>query len=369
MFVDDLILAVTEAPGHDLARGTGCDISEILDILSDDGPASATTTNSFSIEWSGEALQFNLKHILGSERHPTLWQQPSPELATTSCQKVSLSLELLIPAIHAAGSSDEKQYDYISNTYSTGHVDTDNTMHFMYWSYIRNKYVTLEPPLRGHDLLGGGSADFDRMKSGNSEATNVLDAPNPIKESLVDPPMIDFDFKFKDPSFSCTQKIAVGMPLFEADMWESLDSSLSKGADVVNILSQKWMPVEKPYNVLCPLKSVTLRMFSEVMDNKIELVDQIYICVDGGFHKEKDLCTWALVAFVVDSSLNAQVLCSSGGIAPVDPDSHCCLGGVSKSAYHAELYAQIMARIFITQHCQEIGAKAITICYIPFQLP
>ncbi len=91
---------------------------------------------------------------------------------------------------------------------------------------------------------------------------------------------------------------------------------------------------------------------------------QIHIYVDGGFAPAGDLdaaiescnATWAFAVVAVNEHMQGKLMCSSGGHVTFNNESNVFLGENNFSSFDPELYAQIMARLYILQQSEPFQA-------------
>ncbi len=104
----------------------------------------------------------------------------------------------------------------------------------------------------------------------------------------------------------------------------------------------------------CPLKDHR-RVFFEVTDLSYIAphdVCKVYVYTDGGFAPLLDFehTTWSLCIVIVDRSGRMHVWCSAGGVVPFEVGHPAFLGEMlPSSSFVAEVYAQVVAKIFVLQ--------------------
>ncbi len=145
----------------------------------------------------------------------------------------------------------------------------------------------------------------------------------------------------------------------EEPLWKAIDQRACAGASVSEAIKAKWMPYSIHIPDGCPLKdvsSIAIRQ-GEGLDLGYHNAHQIHIYVDGGIvpgqndSDDADSChaTWALAVIAVDESMQGKLMGSSGGHVTFNAASDLYLGEDNPSSFDPELYAQVMARIFIIQ--------------------
>ncbi len=109
----------------------------------------------------------------------------------------------------------------------------------------------------------------------------------------------------------------------------------------------------------CPLKDVSSIAIKQgaSLDLGYHNAYQLHIYVDGGITPGQDLnaevdscnATWAFAIIAVDELMQGKLLGSSGGHVTFNSASGLFLGESNPTSFDPELYAQVMARIFIIQ--------------------
>ena len=147
----------------------------------------------------------------------------------------------------------------------------------------------------------------------------------------------------------------------EKPLWQSIDKYACAGAAISQALATAEWLATCLLPPGCPLKVVSSTAISE--GNKYEIkysnAHQIHIYVDGGFapcndnesvvSAESCNATWAFVVVAVDENMNGKLMCSSGGHVTFNNQSEMFLGEDSPGSFDPELYAQVMARLFLMQ--------------------
>ncbi len=158
-------------------------------------------------------------------------------------------------------------------------------------------------------------------------------------------------------SEQCSDKYV--LPGDEKSLWIAIDKHACAGASVSQAFAENWMPLSDPLPLGCPLKDISVIAIREGKGLDINLYNahQIHIYVDGGFipaqnsADEAEPCnaTWAFAVIAVDEHMQGKLICSSGGHVTFNCCSDVYLGEDNLSSFDPELYAQVMARLFILQ--------------------
>ena len=90
-----------------------------------------------------------------------------------------------------------------------------------------------------------------------------------------------------------------------------------------------------------------------------------FIYVDGSHQlvDSSDVLSWAIAVFHVDTRMVHKCVFSSGGLICVDRDSPLFLGATTFNSFSAEVYANVMARLYILQVGDDIYEYPICILY------
>jgi len=138
------------------------------------------------------------------------------------------------------------------------------------------------------------------------------------------------------------------------------------GSELVSALLFSPIAVSNPLPMGMPLKAVTNCMIN---NSKLHLnpngytcvnnsLKHIYIYLDGGYKSDgpdgMHVSTWGVACIAEDATGDQNVVGSVGGRFTLDPDSPLFLGQKKQGSYTSELYAHVMARIYILQHLSKI---------------
>lgn len=146
--------------------------------------------------------------------------------------------------------------------------------------------------------------------------------------------------------------------MHEATMWTKLDSCGNEGTDVFEALKNDWLTCRLPWSSDAdngmPLKQCS----RDAWDNDIQVsyddCSLIEISVDGGCSNTESHAypyTWAFVVRRLSVDGDGCVVSASGGHMPRgDFSSKLFCGEFTHSLFGPELYAQIMARMYILQN-------------------
>ena len=145
----------------------------------------------------------------------------------------------------------------------------------------------------------------------------------------------------------------------EEFLWKAIDQRACAGASTSAAIRAKWMPYSHSVPDGCPLKDVSSIAIKQgaSLDLGYHNAYQLHIYVDGGITPGQDLnaevdscnATWAFAIIAVDELMQGKLLGSSGGHVTFNSASGLFLGESNPTSFDPELYAQVMARIFIIQ--------------------
>jgi len=156
----------------------------------------------------------------------------------------------------------------------------------------------------------------------------------------------------------------------EYPLWHAIDVSSCNGASMSQAFAREWMPMNHPLPLGCPLKDISSVYIrdGEGLEVTLDNAYQIHIYVDGVFCPDgedsskcfncADSCNaaWAFAVIAVDEQLNGKLICSSGGHVTFNEDSSVFLGEDNPSSFDPELYAHVMARMYLLQHKDHFNA-------------
>ena len=99
------------------------------------------------------------------------------------------------------------------------------------------------------------------------------------------------------------------------------------------------------------MKQVTtaaLNVCSPIASDKIS---QIFVYLDGSatMCDDEPIMSWGFCCFKVDIDFNHDLFFSSGGVICTDRDSQLYFGAEKHNSFTAELYANVMARMWLLQ--------------------
>ena len=139
----------------------------------------------------------------------------------------------------------------------------------------------------------------------------------------------------------------------EGDMWSHLDQVMSEGELLFSQLESQWLYLDKPFNKYVGLKQATLDELPNCVEICLDDAREIRIYVDGGFNPENLGCSWSFVVILICQDGKPCVHASSGGRLMFESTSCFFLGESVESSYSAEVYAQILAHIYVLQYLSD----------------
>jgi len=256
----------------------------------------------------------------------------------------------------------------LDESWGCGYPQCLNTVDGMvYWSYIHDKYVRLDSNSGGQDMhdIDYSIHTIEECPDGHKDG-ELLHAPRRLSlECALD---------------GCNSPPASGSELWhpididsvnagnETKMWEKLNEHNQVGHDLLRKLDIMWMGGYPGLFDGCHIKKSTaaaLRMCEQMCTNSDFVHEYTYIYIDGSFQvvNESPTMSWALAVFEVSFDMVHKCVFSTGGIIDCNSDSDAWLGAASFSSYTAEVYAGVMARMYVLQAPSNVTCKPLCIVY------
>ena len=157
----------------------------------------------------------------------------------------------------------------------------------------------------------------------------------------------------------CVEKVIV----------DHLNVAVTKGQDIADHIHNVAVPYCPTEPIGCLLKHETIafmNLYEHVLFD-VGDIQEVLISVDGGYDPTNCKmyeCSWSISVICVTSCAH-KLVAIQGGAITADPSSTIFLGQKSPlNAYVAELYAHVMAYLFVIQHMNYFVDINIPICIL-----